>query len=96
MASSQPLALLADCEAHAKAMCADAIPQGYDACHKCVWGHREDLIQEGCDFDGGHSAITKFVCGTPPGLLASSECVEVERDVDHELEASMRLAEVSR
>ena len=80
---------LPECEAHAKALCKDAIPRGYTVCHKCVWSHRDDLIQEGCDFDGGHSAIIKFVCGAPPGL-PTGECVE--RDVDHEREMTVELS----
>ena len=56
---------LAQCEAHAKAMCADATG-GYTGCHKCVWGHADDLEEEGCDFDGQHSAIVAAVCGSPP------------------------------
>ena len=59
---------LAECEAHAKAMCASSVPQGYAACHKCVWGHADDLKEEGCDFDSDHSQLVKFVCGSPPSL----------------------------
>ena len=62
---------LDECEEHAKAMCADAIPQGYDACHKCVWSHANDLLEEGCDWDGQHSAIVQYVCGSPPSASPS-------------------------
>ena len=57
---------LAECEAHAKAMCESAV--GYDSCHKCVWSHASDLEEEGCDFDGQHSAIVAFACGSPPAI----------------------------
>jgi hypothetical protein len=55
-----------------------------------VWGHRDDLVEEGCDFDGEHSAIVEYVCGSPPeaatrrsSLRVAQECVVVEREIEH-------------
>ena len=67
---------LAECEAHAKAMCG-APPVVYDACHKCVWGHASDLEEEGCDFDAQHSAIVAFVCGNPPPSAQAPQAPQV-------------------
>uniref|UniRef100_A0A7S2I188 Uncharacterized protein n=1 Tax=Haptolina brevifila TaxID=156173 RepID=A0A7S2I188_9EUKA len=77
---------VAQCEEHAKAMCNASIPRGYAACHKCVFAHRDDLLEEGCDFDGQHSSIVRFVCGPAAGAaesnVGSDECVDIEREVE--------------
>jgi hypothetical protein len=56
---------LAECEERAYNLCGDD-GKGYAACHKCVWSLRDDLIEQGCDFDGEHAAIVKFACAPKP------------------------------
>ena len=40
-----------------------------------------DLVEEGCDFDGEHAAIVRFVCGPKPGQgeldAVREQCVEI-------------------
>ena len=73
------------CVAEAKAMCEDAMSAGYEACKKCVWSDRGELIYDDCSWKRRHGKIVEHVCGPEPGQHTTvEECVDVEGEISYD------------